>query len=115
MSSYKQAIIISEDLEMSTGKKIAQACHASLKSAKDASDDTVEKWERLGSKKVTLSSGEKSLEELYNQAKRNKLPAYLVKDAGLTEVETGAKTALGIGPAEASKIDKITGELSLIE
>lgn len=114
MSSYKQVIVVREDLGMSTGKMISQSCHASLKSAERASEEALKNWNASGSKKVVLSAGDDSLEELFQQAKRNKLPAYLVKDAGRTEVETGAKTALGIGPAEASKIDEVTGELSLI-
>ncbi|MFB6144123.1 MAG: aminoacyl-tRNA hydrolase [Candidatus Nanohaloarchaea archaeon] len=115
MPSYKQVIVVSDDTGMSTGKMISQACHASLKAAEKASDEARGEWESSGAKKVALSAGGKSLEDLFRQAKRNKLPAYLVKDAGLTEVESGTKTALGIGPAEESKIDKITGELGLIE
>jgi len=114
-SKYKQAIVVRQDLEMSTGKMIAQACHASLKAYKKADSDEVADWESGGSKKVILAPGQESLEDIFNQAKRNKIPAALVKDAGLTEVEPGTKTAVGIGPAEESKIDNITGHLKLVK
>jgi len=38
MNDLKQVIVLRTDVGMSTGKMIAQACHASLKSYKKASD-----------------------------------------------------------------------------
>ncbi len=111
----KQAIIIDEKIGMSTGKMMAQACHASLKAYERASETQQNKWSLKGQKKIILSSGDNELQDLLTRAKHNKLPTYLVKDAGHTELEPGTKTALGIGPAEESKIDKITGELELIK
>jgi len=112
---YKQVIVIRQDLGMSTGKTVAQACHASLKAYRKADKDEVAEWESGGSKKVALDPGDENLEDIFNQAKRNKIPAALVKDAGHTEVRPGTKTAVGIGPAEESKIDSITGHLKLIK
>ncbi|MFB6199713.1 MAG: peptidyl-tRNA hydrolase Pth2 [Candidatus Nanohaloarchaea archaeon] len=112
---YKQVIVLDEGLEMSKGKMIAQACHASLKAYKKAETDSVEQWERSGSKKVALKLGGRSLEDLYTQARNKKISAAMVKDAGETELKPGTKTALAIGPAEESKIDEITGELELIK
>lgn len=115
MTSYKQAIVLRNDIDMSTGKAIAQACHASLNSYRSSSADDVEKWEKEGSKKVVLESDESGITERHTMAKQNGLPSYLVKDAGLTEVKPGTVTALGIGPAEESKIDNITGDLKLLK
>jgi PTH2 family peptidyl-tRNA hydrolase len=75
----------------------------------------LEKWKREGAKKVVLKV--KNLEELkntYKKAKIAKIPCYLVKDAGLTQLKAGTITCLGIGPAEEKKIDKITGKLKLL-
>lgn len=115
MTSLKQAIVIRDDIGMSTGKMIAQACHASLGAYKKATGDEKDSWEKKGQKKVVLSAGDNKLEDLYSRAKRNKISAYLVKDAGHTEVKPGTKTAVGIGPDEESKIDSITGDLELIK
>jgi PTH2 family peptidyl-tRNA hydrolase len=112
MPSYKQVIVLRDDIGMSRGKMIAQACHASLNAYKNASNDAVDAWEREGAKKVTLRA--EDLKTLRQRASNEGLPTYMVKDAGLTELEPGTVTALGIGPAESNKIDKITGELDLI-
>ncbi|MFB6241375.1 MAG: peptidyl-tRNA hydrolase Pth2 [Candidatus Nanosalina sp.] len=114
MSPLKQALVLREELEMTTGKMISQACHASLNAYKKASGSRQKNWESEGAKKVVLAAGDNLLEELFEQAKSRGLPAYLVQDAGLTEVEPGTKTALGIGPADETEIDNITGELELI-
>jgi PTH2 family peptidyl-tRNA hydrolase len=66
-------------------------------------------------KKVILKvSEEKDLIELHKKAKKEKLPCQLIEDMGLTQIEPGSMTALGIGPAEDRKIDKITGKLKLL-
>ncbi|MFB6175514.1 MAG: peptidyl-tRNA hydrolase Pth2 [Candidatus Nanohalobium sp.] len=115
MSQHKQAIVLRTDLGMSTGKMIAQACHASLKAYKKASSEAQGEWESGGQKKVVLDMGDGDLQERFRRAKRNNVPAAIVKDAGLTEVKPGTKTALGVGPAEESKIDSITRDLKLLE
>ncbi|WEL23036.1 Peptidyl-tRNA hydrolase Pth2 [Candidatus Nanohalovita haloferacivicina] len=100
---------------MSKGKSIAQACHASLKAYERSEDKIREKWDKQGAKKVALDIGNKDIRVRFQKAKDEGLPAYLVKDAGRTELKSGTVTALGIGPAEESKIDSITGDLGLIE
>jgi PTH2 family peptidyl-tRNA hydrolase len=110
----KQVIVLREDLDISRGKEISQACHASLGAYRKADSEAVSQWEAEGAKKIVLSSGDRKLEDLYAEIKSKDIPAYLVKDAGKTEIESGTITALGIGPVEESKIDSITGELKLI-
>lgn len=115
MNDLKQVIVLRDDLEMSRGKMISQACHASLEAYERASKDDAGEWRSKGAKKIALQKGDRSLEEMFEEAKRMGLPAYLVKDAGHTEVEPGTVTALGIGPGDKDKIDQISSELKLIK
>lgn len=115
MGKYKQAIILKESLGMSKGKSIAQACHASVKSYARSPEDAREEWEAEGAKKVALDIGSNDLKTRFQRAKDDGIPVSLIKDAGRTEVKPGTVTAVGIGPASESKIDSITGDLSLIE
>ena len=39
------------------------------------------------------------------------IPHYLISDAGHTEVESGTKTCVAIGPYPSMFIDEITGNL----
>lgn len=115
MTHQKQAILLREDLNMSKGKMIAQACHASLKAYRKSSEDDREDWESKGEKKVALEVAEDQIVQRFEKAKSAGLPAALIKDAGKTEIEPGTITAVGIGPAEGSQIDSITGDLKLIK
>jgi PTH2 family peptidyl-tRNA hydrolase len=114
----KQAIVLRSDLGMGKGKLAAQAAHASLSAAEMASGSHpswYEDWKSEGQKKVVLKvASESELEELYKMARRAKLPAARVEDRGLTQVEPGTVTCLGIGPGPDVEIDKITGKLKLL-
>jgi PTH2 family peptidyl-tRNA hydrolase len=111
---YKQVILIRKDLDMSTGKIAAQSCHASLGSYKKADKLIIKKWDLNGQKKVVLEvNSEDEILKIFDKVKKEKIPCFLVKDAGLTELEPGTITALGIGPDDEKKIDKITGSLKL--
>ena len=111
----KQAVIIRTDLKMGKGKLCSQSCHASIAAFLKAKPADKEEWINEGMKKVVLKvPGEKELLNLYKLAKKEKLACELIKDAGLTQIEPGSVTALGIGPADDSKIDKITGKLKLL-
>ncbi|MDY6788962.1 MAG: peptidyl-tRNA hydrolase Pth2 [Candidatus Nanohaloarchaea archaeon] len=115
MEELKQALVIRNDLGLSEGKKIAQACHACLGAFRNSSDSLSGKWLAQGGKKAVLKvEGEKALTELYKEAEKSGLPAHLVKDAGRTEIEPGTKTCIGIGPGIEAKIDEITGHLKLL-
>jgi len=97
---------------MSAGKMAAQACHASLGAFERANSAVKENWEKQSQKKVVVKSND--LVKLKQMADDLDIPNFLVKDAGLTELEPGTITALGLGPDEEEKIDKITGSLELL-
>ena len=60
-------------------------------------------------------SSEQGLQDVYDRAKSAGLPCSIITDAGKTEFGgVPTKTAVAVGPAEASLIDAITGTLSLL-
>jgi PTH2 family peptidyl-tRNA hydrolase len=116
---YKQVIAVRLDLKMSRGKTCSQVAHASLGSAEIAMERKQEwykAWKREGQKKVVVEvKGEKELFQLLESSRGLDLPCYLVEDAGLTELEPGTTTSIGIGPAPNDLIDKVTGHLRLLK
>jgi len=111
----KQAIVVRSDLKMGKGKIAAQASHASIAAFLKATEIKRELWLGMGMAKVVLKvSSEEELNKIYAAAKRAKLPAELIADRGLTQLEPGTATAVGIGPADDADIDKITGKLKLL-
>ena len=103
---------------MGTGKKCAQSCHASVSSAdivRVKNKDAWKKWKNAGQKKVVLKvSSTEDLGEIIQKLGKTNIDYFLVKDAGLTQLSPGTTTALGIGPALSTALDKITGELKLL-
>ena len=71
MEEYKQVILVRTDLKMSTGKKCAQSCHASV-SASDMvriqNKGFWKSWKNSGQKKVVLKVS--TLEQLTEVVKK---------------------------------------------
>ena len=110
----KQAIVARTDIGMGDGKLAAQVAHASLSAYESAGDSARNEWKSGGQKKIVLKgSGEKQLQQLADEARREGLPYALVRDAGHTQLEPGTVTALAVGPGAENVVDKVTGELSL--
>jgi PTH2 family peptidyl-tRNA hydrolase len=115
--AYKQVIVLRSDLTMSVGKLISQACHASLEASETAKRLKPRIWRRWrveGAKKVIVKVD--SLEELRrldSKARALRLPSVLIVDRGLTQLPPGTTSALGIGPATASVVDRVTANLRL--
>ncbi|MBN2735154.1 MAG: peptidyl-tRNA hydrolase [Methanomicrobiaceae archaeon] len=112
---FKQCLIIRNDIKMSCGKKCAQLAHAAVSSYEHADKITKKKWFDEGMKKVALKAN--SLRELYELktiADTAGISTALITDAGMTEIEPGTVTALGLGPAKSEDLDKITGTLALL-
>ncbi len=121
LSEYKQSIVLRSDIKMSKGKAAAQAAHAAVEAVLliiDSTNTTWHKWlrdwRREGQKKVVLkANSEQELLRLFEEARRLGLPASLIRDAGLTELPPGTLTAIAVGPAPSSLVDKVTGRLKL--
>jgi PTH2 family peptidyl-tRNA hydrolase len=115
---YKQVIVFRSDLRMGKGKIAAQAGHAAVSAAEEAHKRHRGWWEAWlfeGQRKIAVKvKSEKELLELEEQAKDLGLPNALIVDRGLTQIPEGTVTCLGIGPAPADKVDRLTGKLKLL-
>lgn len=81
----------------------------------DPAHPILKRWERLGQAKVALkAASEDQLLLLQAQAVSLGICAQVIHDAGRTQIAAGSATVLGIGPAPKSKIDEVTGQLSLL-
>jgi len=117
ISRFKQVIVLRSDLKMSPGKAAVQASHAAVSSAEEARKSNPSwwrEWIESGQCKIVLKvNSESELLSLEKKAREMGLPVALISDMGLTELEPGTITALGIGPAPSNIIDKVTGSLPL--
>jgi PTH2 family peptidyl-tRNA hydrolase len=115
---YKQVLVFRQDLKLSKGKIAAQAGHAAVSAAQDAYIHHKlwwEEWLYEGQRKIAVKvQTEKELGELEEAAEDLGLPHALIVDRGLTEIPAGTVTCLGIGPAPADKIDRLTARLPLL-
>ena len=112
---------------MRTGKYIAQGAHASLgallRLSKIEDDkliiplDNLFIWDWITgrfTKVVVYVESDEDLVAYHNSARLAGIPTSLITDAGLTEFGgVPTLTAVGIGPDDEEKINKITGHLPL--
>ena len=103
---------------MGKGKIAVQVGHASVTAAEETRKQRPEWWNawiKEGQCKVVVkANSESELDNLRRDAQVLGLTATIIHDSGLTQVKPGTATCVGIGPAPAELIDKITGELPLL-
>ncbi len=116
--AYKQALIIRLDLKIGRGKIAVQCSHAAVSAAEEARIRFPQWWKGWledGQRKIALKVPDlDALLNLENVARRNRLPVYLVRDRGLTQVPPNTVTCVGIGPAPSNLVDNLTGDLALL-
>ncbi len=108
-------------MRMGRGKAAAQAAHASceavflvLRSGNEVWLRWLEEWRARGQPKIVLRvDSVRELGEIYSAAVDEGLPSSFIRDAGRTQLEPGTPTAVAVGPAPSSRVDKITGRLKL--
>jgi PTH2 family peptidyl-tRNA hydrolase len=112
--------VVNSELEMGVGKIAAQVAHAALgmhqillqNEAKFA--DSLIKWFELGETKIVLRGDSTAhLLRLEQQAMDAGLPAYIVQDAGKTQVSAGSVTVLCLF-GRIDIVDSVTGDLRLL-
>jgi PTH2 family peptidyl-tRNA hydrolase len=117
-ATYKQVIIVRADLKMGKGKLAAQVAHAAVLAAEICRNTRPfwhKEWMNEGQKKIVVKVN--NLDELLKikeTAEAKGLPTALIQDAGLTQLEPGTITTLGIGPAPKDLLDPITRHLKLL-
>jgi PTH2 family peptidyl-tRNA hydrolase len=115
MTTYKQVILVRQDLKLPKGKLAAQAAHASVDAVLKSDSKLVKAWRDEGMAKIVLKvKDEKELIKYFQFAKDSDITTSLITDAGRTVIAPGTKTCVGIGPDDEEKIDQITSELSLL-
>jgi PTH2 family peptidyl-tRNA hydrolase len=118
MVNFKQVIAVRTDLKMGKGKLAVQVAHAAVSSAertKRSHSSWYSSWWSENQAKICVKvAGESELRELKGKLDRNGIPNALIEDAGLTQLEPGTTTCLGIGPAPSQIIDRFTGDLKLL-
>ncbi|XP_065215067.1 peptidyl-tRNA hydrolase 2, mitochondrial-like [Planococcus citri] len=114
---YKLALVVNNELKMTAGKVLAQCSHAALGVYEKYSTDKMENfllWELKG-KPITVYkvNDSETLIELQKAAKTKNLMTYIVQDAGRTQIASGSRTVLAIGPDESEKLQSIVSYLPL--
>jgi PTH2 family peptidyl-tRNA hydrolase len=111
----KQAIVLRSDLKMGKGKLVAQGAHAAVECVRKSKKSVVDKWVSEGGKKIVLKvSSERELVDLKKKSDEEGVCACVIADAGFTQIPAGTITALGIGPDEDEKVDRVTSKLKLL-
>lgn len=122
---FKMVFVVNTSLEMGAGKVAAQVGHAALGVQRTLAAKSKEGkykvtmtdlglWQDFGEKMVVVK-GESTqhLRDLHLMAEDLELPSFLVKDAGITQVPSGAVTVFGVF-GEDDDVNKITGRLKLM-
>ena len=100
---------------MPKGKMATQVAHASVDAVLKSDKMIIDLWQNEGSKKAVLKvNDKKELGQYINLAKKNNVVSSVIKDAAKTFFKIPQVTCLAIGPDKEEKIDKITGDLSLM-
>ena len=111
----KQMIIVNGSLRLPPGKLAVQVAHAAVATFLTTPLEIQEKWIEEGMTKIVLSAPhEEILLQLFDAAQRVHLPTYLVRDSGKTILPADTITCLGIGPAPAVEVNRLTGNLALL-
>jgi PTH2 family peptidyl-tRNA hydrolase len=116
---FKMILVVNNELKMGKGKIAAQVGHATLGAytiAKKFCKSGLQIWERKSAHaKVCLKvEEEKEMYEIYENAKAIGIVAYIVCDAGRTQIAAGSRTVLALGPAPVMLLDQLTGHLKLL-
>ncbi|XP_078168678.1 peptidyl-tRNA hydrolase II (PTH2) family protein [Carex rostrata] len=114
----KVVLVVRQDLKMGAGKIASQCAHAATGLYAELSQrnrSLLRQWEQFGQAKIVVScKNQQEMNKLKEMADRCGLPTFVVSDAGRTQVRSGSKTVLAIGPGKKADVDSVTGKLRLL-
>ncbi|CAO2841525.1 unnamed protein product [Amaranthus hypochondriacus] len=114
----KMVLVVRQDLKMGSGKIASQCAHAAMGMYAELMQSQrllLRQWEQYGQAKiVTTCKNLKEMNRLQQEAESIGLPTFVVADAGRTQVASGSKTVLAIGPGRKSVVDSVTGKQRLL-
>lgn len=117
--SHKMVFVANTSLKMGPGKLAAQVGHATLgvyrlAQRTEEGQRALDMWHTVGEMKVVVKGqNTEQLLDMFKLAKDMGLFAYVVADAGRTQIPAGSRTVLGIfGPSDI--VDTVTGQLKLL-
>ena len=110
--------LVNKSLKMGRGKECAQVAHAALglhEICRDVDPTSLDLWGDCGHAKVVLKADDvETMEEVAEQAAQRGIPHIMIADAGRTQIPSGSRTVLGLGPAPQDVLDEITGDFKLL-
>jgi len=111
----KQVIVVNQSLNLPAGKLAAQVAHAAVGAFLAAGHAAQVAWLEAGMPKIVVYGAHAAaLLELEATAQQRQIPNCVIRDAGRTVVAAGTITCVGLGPAPAEHIDRLTGMLPLV-
>ncbi|KAL8153302.1 hypothetical protein V2J09_011062 [Rumex salicifolius] len=114
----KMVLVVRQDLKMGTGKIASQCAHAATgmyQELMQSQRSLLRQWECSGQPKIVVTcKSQQEMNKLKSAAESIGLPTYVVADAGRTQVLSGSKTVLAIGPGRKTCVDSVTGKQRLL-
>ncbi|KAK9946644.1 hypothetical protein M0R45_012095 [Rubus argutus] len=114
----KMVLVVRRDLKMTTGKIASQCAHAATgmyAELMQSHRSLLRQWEQIGQPKIVVTcKNQQEMNKLKETAEGIGLPTFVVADAGRTQVVSGSKTVLAVGPGPKESVDSVTGKLSLL-
>ncbi|KAM6543166.1 hypothetical protein CsatB_007613 [Cannabis sativa] len=114
----KMVLIVRQDLKMKSGKIASQCAHAATgmyAELMQSRRSLLKQWEQCGQPKIVLTcKNQQEMNKLKEEADSIGLPTFVVADAGRTQVSSGSRTVLAIGPGPKVIIDSVSGKQNLL-